>query len=141
MEPVGLAFSVMEQAVYAVKSLPSTLSNYGSNPAYLDTIQMLADSLFKQLDTLESRFNHIAPSLTSLQLTCLQYQILTLNGHLGEVAFALVSLHEAITHYGYAWRRANHIAHELERLHDDLRDVQRDAKALHANLSTVEMSN
>eukprot|EP00177_Eucheuma_denticulatum_P003510 GFKZ01006349.1.p1 GENE.GFKZ01006349.1~~GFKZ01006349.1.p1 ORF type:complete len:174 (-),score=23.81 GFKZ01006349.1:293-814(-) len=144
MEPVGFALGVLafvEQTANAIHVLCDTLKNYASNPAYLDTVQTLADSLSNQLKTLASRFYRIAPSLTSLQLTCLEFHIQSLYGHFDEVSSSLDKVHEANTRIAYPRLRANRIARELKSLHGALRDVERDAQALHANLSTFEMSD
>eukprot|EP00177_Eucheuma_denticulatum_P007626 GFKZ01013878.1.p1 GENE.GFKZ01013878.1~~GFKZ01013878.1.p1 ORF type:complete len:178 (-),score=22.46 GFKZ01013878.1:843-1376(-) len=144
MEPVGFALGVVgfvEQAAHAIEHIRSLPEKHRSNPAHLETIQTLADSLFEQLKSLESRFNTIAPSLTSLQLTSLEFHFQSLNSHLGEVPSSLDDLHEAIIRPAYAWRRANRIESELKCLHDVLRNVEREAQALHSNLSTFETSD
>lgn len=144
MEPVSFALGAIAfvgQAAHTIEFLRRTHENYGSNPAYLETIQGLADCLFEQLNTLETRFKLIAPSLTSLQLTCLGFHVQCLNGQLGLVPPSLARLHEAITRRGNAIMRANRIARRLEGLHDVLRDVEKGAQALHANLSSFEISD
>eukprot|EP00177_Eucheuma_denticulatum_P001923 GFKZ01003432.1.p1 GENE.GFKZ01003432.1~~GFKZ01003432.1.p1 ORF type:complete len:180 (-),score=9.18 GFKZ01003432.1:889-1428(-) len=141
MEAIGLVlscFTFVEQAAHTIASLRSLPGIYRSNRTQLDTIQSLTDSLIEQRTTLQHRFNAIAPSLTSLQLTCLEFHVRGLDNDLAKTAASLKSLNKAISHRTSALRRAKNIKPELRDLDTFLRDVQRLCLALHANLSTFE---